>query len=328
LSLPACDSEEDLSVIGGFLDSTANIVRYWEPVARPFNRQIYDVAITGSGTLYIAVQARTVHRSDDFGRTWVPDSTGTPADFAAQNVTTFGNHVAAYSDTAIFIKFDGSGSWVDAHSGIPAGAKIQFIERDETASLFAATDSGLYSFNQSASIWTKIENGLPRNTGIRDIAFHSSGYAVALTDDNDVYISESGRQNWLEEPISWQGDSVQQMNINDRRELLIVLFSGRLLIHTPNGLQEPVQRISGEDVYMSPSGLAFIVRATVSSSDEFSNDERDLGVARSIDGGLNWLSYSGGINDPIRDIAFDAAGNGFAVSTLGTVFRTLVPVSR
>lgn len=228
--------------------------------------------------------------------------------------------IAAGKSGELIKTTDGGSNWFPLSSNIHSDLnKVCFIN---SAICIAAGKSGMILKSKDCGdSWSVISSGV--NTDLFDMEFtdNSTGYAVGLS--GTIIKTVSKGNYWFTQN---SGSSLPLYCVKFLNENTGVAGGYNVILKTTNGginwinlnvNISPAVRIAG--IYLSDS-MNIIAAGSSPSGD----------VYRSSDGGLNWIKHSmelpllfGGSADLLKSISFLNRDTGFAVTSYGTILKTI-----
>jgi len=134
-----------------------------------------------------------IYRSTDFGRTWLPLSTGLPAEAGVVALERRGSQLLAATDNhGLFLSDDRRENWSQLGRGLPA-RKITAMHATDDTIITGVFRHGVYATRDSGESWASLNENLP-NLNIRAILASPDGLLVAT--DAGIFKRAQGSRSW------------------------------------------------------------------------------------------------------------------------------------
>ena len=230
--------------------------------------------------VWYAGTAQGVLRSEDGGLTWAEFNAGlgAGADVRALFWQSTVGLFAGLAGSGIALFANGTDHWVDASTGLPAGATVTAIERAVVpAGVYLAIVNGTIEHSSDGTSWS-LATGLPAGNPVTSLA---PGYALAGTDGAALYSSTDG--------ASWTTGS-SGFPAGERVNGIAPTGFGFLAV-TDKGMHTTGDGLHWDAVTTNvvPAGTEFTAGVGVFGSLFVGTSGR--GVLKSDDGAATWRSF-------------------------------------
>ncbi len=278
------------------------------PAAQPLSAASNGRSAIIFGTDLVVGTTKGVFRSTDRGLSW--SQVGFPGRWTRTTVTRDGVIYAALDGgesarvrTTVMRSSDGGGTWLPADEGL-SGHYIHDLRRDESGSVYAASDAGVYRLENSGR-WRHI--GLPRSFPTFLCAAPWGDLYLGLNYAG-AYRSQDRGASWR--PLLLPHELANSMTVTKRGDLLLASEHG--VVRSRDRGDTWQQLDIDEDVrtiFTVPS-TGGIVAGTMNS------------VFRSDDDGETWAEHAPGAEDVFPESFADGRnGDLFVGTTGGDVYR-------
>ena len=255
------------------------------------------------GTIYAGTLESGLFKSTDWGRRWVPSSSGLPsAGYRVVDDVVVDPHVpgrlfAAAGVGGVFASFDGGATWKPRSRGLPAAAVYALAVEARSGRLWAGTATGeiLTSVDRGAT-WTLSARGLARVLALA-VDPDRPGLVIAGTGIGLYRTANRGR-SWVRVggavlgPVPSVAYQPAQRRFYAAVAKGIAISGDGSLLWIPVGLPDP-------DVLALAAGPQAVYAGTLGAF-------RLGGVFRSQDGGFTWSFRSRGLSTlPVAGLAVD-----------------------
>ncbi len=134
-----------------------------------------------------------IYRSTDFGRTWLPLSTGLPAEAGVVALGRRGSQLLAATDNhGLFLSDERREKWHPIGRGLP-DRKITAVHAAEDTIIAGVFRHGVYVTRNNGETWTSLNDNLP-NLNIRAIQSTLDGLLVAT--DAGIFKRAQDSRSW------------------------------------------------------------------------------------------------------------------------------------
>ena len=247
---------------------------------------------THNGNLYVVSYPSGIFMTDDDGATWTPMNTGLPetdGSIYAESVGSNGTWLFAGTTSGIYRSNDDGATWTLANGSLVANDNVHankwLMSGTTTLTIFAGMISqggGIYRTGNNGSSWLQGGNGLSSNMTVYQVAnINNQLYAATSA---GIYRSTDNSQSWTAvtgsafSTYAVQGDATRMVCLSD--------FGWRWSINGGTSwtdyLGEPAPSSASQLILYD--GKYFAISGTMGS-----------GVYRSLDGGVTWTPYNGGL---------------------------------
>ena len=287
----------------------------WQPTNGPYGGDVVDLAVDGSGNIYVA-RGDDIFRSDDGGASWINVSEGkVHASIHCLFVTPGGDIYAGVSSRGVFWSFDGGGSWDndqithDPHGGLGATILAIGVNANDVifAGSFRSVDNGnswlelgfygyAFALDAAGDIYAGSQEGVRysddegatwehRNTGmeeerVRALALNSQGHLLAGTWAAGVFLSTDEGASWTPVNSGLPSLSIEAIAIDGDDRIYLALYDGGFFQSNDSGAswQSLQDGLAGREVLSVETGPGDLAWA----------GSKYHGVYRSDDQGATW----------------------------------------
>jgi photosystem II stability/assembly factor-like uncharacterized protein len=314
-------------------------------------------------SILYAVSTTLVYRSADSGRSWkVVNSDGAGLGPAGAAISWQDPDVVYISNRDVEKSVDGGATWTVIDNGLPESPSTQYLAVDpaddqtvyaataygvykttdganwtlslgvEASTLaidpenpqvvFAGVNLGLYMTVDGGSNWIRSDAGLPDGPDAVGVDPHDD-QRVFATVDGFVYRSLDGGTSWAESDVGLDGALAYSLAVSSTETNTVYLAT--LSRKTPRGV---FKSTDGGDTRtrVSVAATASILVSATSPGLLYAATGDDLGVERSVDGGVHWsLASSGMLETYVAALAADPTNPSVAYASIAAtsgVFKT------
>jgi len=285
--------------------------------AVPQGGGVTDMVVTDQGTILVTTasfnwpngQPGGIRRSTDQGNTWQNVLNG----FNARTIT-IGYNSAIYasfwdypSPEGLYRSTNDGVNWSLLYS-LPAGNNNIFaIEPKENNNpMFIGTRNGVQRSLNGGSNFISVNNGIPANSWVRDLATGPQGIIAAAT-TNGAFVSTNNGDSWQQVSGITPGDTI--VRVSFMQNTTDELTEDVMLLGTQNGkfyenndqngfLHALTLYIFNDDPEISSVYILFVKDFVAG---KFSRGSEGGGVSRTTDGGMTFMDENNGFpeNPPI-----------------------------
>ena len=299
---------------------------FWEQTNGPYGGNIYSIAISSKGTIFVGTIGLGAFRSTNDGVSWNEinfDLNSGNANNVAYLVINSNDCILASTSEGMYKSSDDGENWINLKDS------SLYLLATNSVGYFFAKSSGvsesLYRSTNNGDSWTKIINGLPEPIHITCMAVNSLNYLFIGTGIS-FFISTDNGDNWSEliggipQYILEQSWGVQSMVINSNDEIFAAFgyqYGPNLDDVYATILKSSDNGNTWEDTNMNI--FPPIINALSINSKGYIFAGTANGVYRSTDNGNNWTPFESGLNTSyeIQCISIDSSDYIYAGTRIG-----------
>jgi len=277
---------------------------------------VTDMVVTDQGTILVTTasfnwpngQPGGIRRSSDQGNTWQNVLNG----FNARTIT-IGYNSAIYasfwnypSPEGLYRSTNDGANWSLLYS-LPAGNNNIFaIEPKENNNpMFIGTRNGVQRSLNGGLNFVPVNNGIPANSWVRDLATGPQGIITAAT-TNGTFVSTNNGDSWQQVSGITPGDTI--VRVSFMQNTTDELTEDVMLLSSQNG---KFYKSTSENAFLSAITIYIFkdeeeITSTFSLGEQFllskySRNSQGGGVSRTTDGGMTFIDENKGFpsNPPI-----------------------------
>ena len=173
-------------------------------------REVYSLAISHGGTIFIGTRYGGIFKSTDNGDDWLESNNGLITDKVYSLAINSSDHIFAGTDAGVCRSTDNGESWIEKNNGI-SGPEILSLSINSLGYIFAGTNYKICKSTNNGENWITLNNGLP-NSLYLSLAINSNDLIFASTFYLIFQSTDSG-ENW--DTLASFGASDLIINSND-----------------------------------------------------------------------------------------------------------------
>lgn len=312
---------------------------------------IKEIEINSAG-MYVGTYSGT-YRSTTNGNVWNLCANNVVLTVATAFVS-IGTTVYASDDNSyIYVTNDTGATWTQIGSGLPWSIGVEDLF-ESAGTLFAATAVGIYKSADFGITWIPTNNSIIGNVNHWKL-FKFNGKIFTGTFGGGIYSTDDNGLTWVESNNGYIDSPVYDL-VNHQNQLFAATWGGGIFTSTDQGITWSPSNSgitgyyvnelfsSGNELYCVVSGilgnkifrsinngaswtdlqLALIwnVSTIFQHSGALYVGTGNMGVYKSVDGGLTWSNVSIGITPNVRINRFISIGNYLFAATNDGVFVT------
>ncbi len=261
---------------------------HWQLVSQglPDDPTITALAVSSDPNVVFAGTHRGVYRTRDAGANWTIADTRFADQFILSLLIDPQAPSAIYAGTATTVlrSDNGGDTWSEVSADLRSVRVWSLALSAGSTTLYAATDTGIYSSRDRGARWQLSSDGLPEGAHPQSVAITARGLVAGTT--QGLYRSQDGK--------SWRtvgsavGDKLVRPVVSDPRQ------PDRLFAAALQGMAKSTDGGATWSVTLNPpGGVAILSLAIGDKNAVYAGTAR--GVWKSGDDGTNWMPLSAGL---------------------------------
>jgi len=238
--------------------------------AQFFYRTSFSIILFLAGTLNLHAQ-------------WIPKNKGLTSNQVTALAVDGSNLFAGTSDSGVFHSMDNGENWIAANVGLPATLYVTALGINGNT-IYLGSFFGLFQSTDNGASWTPINHGFSGPV----YALITNGDKIYVGSNSGVSFSADNGSNWTSRNVVTTGEVIQALAIRDN-----FIFAG---LNTETLSSETagvfIKENTSQDWIPCGRSLPRSMTHSLAVDDDFVFAGTSVGLFRSSDDGLNWISLS------------------------------------